>query len=185
MIERNNTGATLDRIFEEVYNMMSEASRIPMTDKIVIDENDLANALDELKAAIPKEVGKAVGLIEEQNKIVNRAYEEADKVMQMAKTEEERILGEARAKADLMLQENEIIKQANIAAKEVEENALRYKEQVMKDADEYAESIKNDVLKYADDMFEYLGAELQSAMQGLADNRNEIMKERQKNAKPC
>ena len=55
MIDRS-TSATLDRIFDEMYNLISEANRIPLTDKIIIEESDLAGILDDLKEAIPKEV---------------------------------------------------------------------------------------------------------------------------------
>ena len=58
MIDRS-TSATLDRIFDEMYNLISEANRIPLTDKIIIEESDLAGILDDLKEAIPKEVKSA------------------------------------------------------------------------------------------------------------------------------
>ena len=65
MIDRS-TSATLDRIFDEMYNLISEANRIPLTDKIIIEESDLAGILDDLKEAIPKEVKSATRLLEEQ-----------------------------------------------------------------------------------------------------------------------
>ena len=39
MIDRS-TSATLDRIFDEMYNLISEANSIPLTDKIIIEESD-------------------------------------------------------------------------------------------------------------------------------------------------
>ena len=87
MIERNNTSVTLDRIFEDIYNLVTEANRIPLTDKVIIEANDLADALDELKAAIPKEVRNASQVLEEQKSIVNKAYEDADRIVEQAKAE--------------------------------------------------------------------------------------------------
>ena len=92
MIERNNTSVTLDRIFEDIYNLVTEANRIPLTDKVIIEANDLADALDELKAAIPKEVRNASQVLEEQKSIVNKAYEDADRIVEQAKAEAERIV---------------------------------------------------------------------------------------------
>lgn len=178
MIERNNTSATLDRIFEEVYNMISEASRIPLTDKIIIEESDLAGVLDELKAAIPKEVRSASQVLEEQKSIVNKAYEEADRIVQNAKNEAERIVGVANAEAERMVQQEEVVKQANAVAEDIKVNALRYQEEVKQEANDYAERVKQDSLQYADDMLAYLGSNLQSALQGLSDNRNSILEER-------
>ena len=145
MIERNNTSATLDRIFEEVYNIITEANRIPLTEKIIIEESDLAGALDELKAAIPKEVRNASQVLEEQKSIVNKAYEEADRIVQQAKAEAERIVGVANAEADRIVQEEEIVKQANAVAEEIRSNALRYQEEVKaeeKPAEKVEESVE-------------------------------------------
>lgn len=179
MIERNNTNVALDRIFEEMYNMISEASRIPLTDKIIIEESDLANVLDDLKEAIPKEVKSASQVLEEQKTIVNNAYAEADRIVQQAKAEAERIVAIANAEAERKVQEEEIVKQANAVAEDIKTNALRYQDEVKRDADDYAERIKQDSLQYADDMLAYLGGNLQSALQGLADNRSSINAERQ------
>ena len=45
MIDKS-TSAALDRIFDEMYNLISAASRIPLTDKIIVEESDLAEILD-------------------------------------------------------------------------------------------------------------------------------------------
>lgn len=178
MIERNNTNVALDRIFEEVYEMLASARRLPLVDKVIIEENDFISILDDLKEAIPKEVRSASQVLEEQKSIVNKAYEEADRIVQQAKSEAERIVGAASAEADRKVQQEEIVKQANAVAEDIKANALRYQEEVKQEADEYAERVKQESLQYADDMLAYLGSNLQSALQGLADNRGSIMEER-------
>ena len=52
------------------------------------------------------------------------------------------------------------------------------------EADAYAERVKMDVLQYADDMLAYLSGNLQSALQGLNDNRGSVNEERRKLAAP-
>ncbi len=177
MLERSNTNMTLDRIFEEIFNMINGASRIPLTDKIIIEENDLACALDNLKDAIPKEVSNASHVLEEQKNIVNKAYEEADKIVQQAKDEAERIIGRATAEADSKIQEEEIVKQATIVAEDIKADALHYQEEIKRDADDYATRVKHGSLQYADDILAYLINNLQSALQGLTDNRSSINEE--------
>ncbi len=177
MIERNNTNVALDRIFEEVYTMIAEARGVPFTEKIMLDEGDLANLIDDLKDAIPREIKSATQVLEEQKSIVNRAYAEADRIVQQAKDEGARIVAAAQAEADAKLQQEEIVKQANAVAEEIKNNALRYQEETREAADDYAMRVKQDSLQYADDMLAYLGANLQSALQGMADNRNNISSE--------
>ncbi len=180
MIERNNTNVALDRIFEEVYTLMSEARRVPFTEKLMIDENELANILDDLKEAIPREIKNATQVLVEQKNIVNKAYADADRIVQQAKNEAERVIAAAQAEAETKLQEEEIIKQANAVAEEIKGNALRYQEETKNAADEYALRVKQESLQYADDMLAYLGQNLQSALQGLTDNRDSVSNEMRK-----
>lgn len=177
MIERNNTNVALDRLFEELYNMIAEAKSVPFTEKILLDESDLANLIEDLKEAIPREIKSATQVLEEQKSIVNRAYADADRIVQQAKDEATRIVAAAQAEADAKIQQEEIVKQANAVAEEIKNNALRYQEETKAAADDYALRVKHDSLQYADDMLAYLGENLQSALQGMADNRENISNE--------
>ena len=100
MIERNKTNVALDGLFEQFLNLISEARRVPLVDKIMVDENDLLNIIDDLKEAIPREIKSANQVLEEQKNIVNKAYADADRIVQQAKDEAERIV--SVAKAELM-----------------------------------------------------------------------------------
>ena len=100
MIERNKTNVALDGLFEQFLNLISEARRVPLVDKIMVDENDLLNIIDDLKEAIPREIKSANQVLEEQKNIVNKAYADADRIVQQAKDEAERIVSVAQAEAD-------------------------------------------------------------------------------------
>ena len=178
MIERNNNiNVALEKLFEEFYNMIAGARNVPFTEKIMLDEDDLVNLIEDLKNAIPREIKSATQVLEEQKNIVNKAYADADRIVQQAKNEAERILGVAQAEADAKIQQEEVVKQASAVAEEIKANALRYQEETKAAADEYALRVKQDSLQYADDMLGYLGENLQSALQGLQDNRQNIAKE--------
>ena len=189
MIERSNTNVALEKLFEEVYNMMAEAKRVPFTERIMLDESDLANALDDLKDAIPREIKSANQVLEEQKNIVNKAYADADRIVQEAKAEAERLLNVAQA--DAKVQQEEIVKQANAEAEEVKASTEQYEsetkaaadayaEQVRREADEYSLMVKQDALQYADEMLVFIDQTLQSAVRSLAENRENIGEEMRK-----
>ena len=175
MIDKS-TSAALDRIFDEMYNLISAASRIPLTDKIIVEESDLAE--------IPREVKSAAKLLEEQKAIINKAHEDADNIVVQAKTEAERIVEIAKAEAERLVRQEEVVQQAQSFAEDIKNTALRHEQEVKEEADAYAERVKMDVLQYADDMLAYLSGNLQSALQGLNDNRNSVNDERRKLAAP-
>ena len=180
MIERNNTSVTLDRIFEDIYTLVTEANRIPLTDKVIIEANDLADALDELKAAIPKEVRNASQVLEEQKTIVNKAYEDSDRIIEQAKAEAER-----------MIKQEEIVKEASKIAEEIKANALRYQEEVKAEAEnfaretrmeacDFADATKMEALQYVDNMLEFFETRFSEDLKTLATNRDSVLYEIQK-----
>ena len=180
MIERNNTSVTLDRIFEDIYNLVTEANRIPLTDKVIIEANDLADALDELKAAIPKEVRNASQVLEEQKSIVNKAYEDADRIVEQAKAEAERIVAIAEAEAERMIKQEEIVKEASAIAEEIKANALRQQEEVKAEAEDFANVTKLEALQYVDNMLEFFETRFSEDLKTLATNRDSVLFEIQK-----
>ncbi len=191
MIERSNTNIALEKLFEEVYDMMANAKRVPFTEKIMLDESDLANALDDLKDAIPREIKSANQVLEEQKNIVNKAYADADRIVQEAKAEAERLVNVAQAEADAKVQQEEVVKQANAVAEEVKNETQQYEdetraaadayaEQVKRAADEYAVSVKQEALQYVDEMLVFIDQTLQDAVRNIAGNRESISEELRK-----
>ena len=56
----------LDKILDEMEGIVMEASRIPLMDKIMVDEGEITMVMDKLRAAVPLEVKRAHDLLEEQ-----------------------------------------------------------------------------------------------------------------------
>ena len=158
--------------------MISEANRIPLTDKIIVEESDLSAILDDLKEAIPKEVKRASEVLTESQKIMSSAKEEAAATVEKANLEAEHIITAAKEEADRLVRQEEIVRQAEMLSKDIKTSAQRYEDEVKQGADQYADQVKTDSLQYADDMLGYLGNSLQSALRAIEDNRNSVNEER-------
>lgn len=178
MLERLSTNVTLDQIFDDLYNLISEANRIPLTDKIIVEESDLSAILDDLKEAIPKEVKRASEVLTESQKIMSSAKEEAAATVEKANLEAEHIITAAKEEADRLVRQEEIVRQAEMLSKDIKTSAQRYEDELKQGADQYADQVKTDSLQYADDMLGYLGNSLQSALRAIEDNRNSVNEER-------
>ena len=178
MLEILSTNVTLDQIFDDLYNLISEANRIPLTDKIIVEESDLSAILDDLKEAIPKEVKRASEVLTESQKIMSSAKEEAAATVEKANLEAEHIITAAKEEADRLVRQEEIVRQAEMLSKDIKTSAQRYEDEVKQGADQYADQVKTDSLQYADDMLGYLGNSLQSALRAIEDNRNSVNEER-------
>lgn len=185
MIERSNANVALEKLFDEVYEMVEAARKVPFMDKIMLNEDDLVGILDDLKKAIPQEIKTANDVLEEQKNIVNKAYADADHIVQEAKAEAARLISVAEAEAEAKLQQEEVVKQANAVAEEVKAEVAQYAEerkaaadayaeQVRRDADEYVLKVKTECLDYSESMLVYIDQTLQSAVKNLEENRTSI-----------
>ena len=178
MLERLSTNVTLDQIFDDLYNLISEANRIPLTDKIIVEESDLSAILEDLKEAIPKEVKNAGKVLEDSKNILNSAREEAAATVEKANAEAEHIITAAKEEAERLVRQEEIVRQAEMLAKDIKASAQRYEDEVKQGADQYADQVKSDSLVYAEDMLSYLSNSLQSALRAIDDNRASVGEER-------
>lgn len=186
MLDKNHiTNTTLNNLFDQAFEMVSSARRLPIMDKMLIDENELVGILDDLKEAIPKEIKTANQILEEQKKILNQANAEAHRIVESAKMEAETMVEKARQTSEYMIKQETIVQEAQRVSdeireaavtfqKETESQAQAYRAEVEGNADEYALRVKKEALQYADDMLAYLGSNLQSALNGLNDNRSNV-----------
>ncbi|MEG2344229.1 MAG: hypothetical protein RSB52_08720, partial [Acidaminococcaceae bacterium] len=77
----------LEKILDEMENIIVDASRIPLTEKIIVEESDLSVVMDKLREAVPLEIKRAHDLLEEQKNIISNSRAEAERIVEQAKTE--------------------------------------------------------------------------------------------------
>lgn len=176
MRERQGKNVTLDRIFEDVYNLITEASRIPLSNKIILNEDELSEVLERFREAIPNEVHEAGQVLDEQHNIVNRARLDAAAIVEQAENKAGRILADASAKVELMVQEEEIYKQAVEEAEAMKQQAEAYCEEQLRKNNEQVYQMKSDVLDYSEQMFSYLINQTSSALESLDACRQNVEK---------
>jgi len=73
------------RLVDELENLVGNTSRIPFTSNIIVNEEDLYDIIDQMRASIPREIKEARRTEAERQKILARAKEEADRLVNMAK----------------------------------------------------------------------------------------------------
>ncbi len=121
---------TIDEILEEMENLLVDATRVPFTNKRVIEEDDLTRLIDELQAAVPGEIVEAGRLLNERNRIIEEAKKEAQATLDQTKAYVERLTDENAITQQAQEQAAEIIQQAHNKARDLQCDALRYAEEV-------------------------------------------------------
>lgn len=156
--ERESSGVLqmVDRLEELVEN----ATRIPLTGKVMVEARTFLDLLDQLRGMLPAEIGEARRLAREREKILAEAGRRAEEIREQARQEAERYL-----------QETEIFKQASARAQEL-----------LRKAETAAQEIHHGAESYADELLGRLELTLEKALAGVKQGRQELKARRARTA---
>jgi len=115
------------QLIERLESLVSGGTRVPLTSRSLVDEQEFINIIDQIRAAVPEEVRQAKRLSQEKERVISQAQSDADK-----------ILNAAREQAMSQLQENEFVRQAQEQADAYVRDAIQRAEDVRRGADQYA-----------------------------------------------
>jgi vacuolar-type H+-ATPase subunit H len=115
------------KIIENLEMQIEQSARIPMTSKLLVDEDSILDLLDKLRAQIPDDIRQAQWITRERERILSDAQAEA-----------ERIVLKAKAYVNQQASENEIVKIAEEQAGKVVHQARREAEEISSHAKIYA-----------------------------------------------
>ncbi len=73
------------RLVDDLEELVNGAARIPFTANVIVNEDDLYEIIDQMRASIPVEIKEARRTEAERQRILSRAKEEADRLVNMAK----------------------------------------------------------------------------------------------------
>jgi cell division septum initiation protein DivIVA len=120
------------QLVDRLEDLIDEGRHLPFSKFTMIDEERALAILDQMRISIPEEIVKATTIIQERNRIMERANEDAARLLQ-----------ESRKKSDELLDQETSVQAAQARAHEIIERAKRDAEQIMEDADKYvADSLR-------------------------------------------
>ncbi len=139
-------------IIEELENVIESASGLPLTDKVLVDKDELLEYIKQIRIELPEELKKAAYINDNRERILVEAQEEADIIVKEA---EDRILS--------LVDEDDITRKANYRAEEI----------IVK-AKEDSVEIRLGSLEYADEVLEGIEENLNRIIGLVQENREEL-----------
>lgn len=143
---------TLEQILDELENMLLESGRVPFTNKRIVEEDDVARLLDELREALPGQIEEANRIIKDRQRILDEAHREAQSIVDQAKSYTAKLTDESVITKQAQEQANEILLQAQKRARD----------------------LQNDAVAYADNVFKHLEGHMEKALQVVHQGHNEL-----------
>lgn len=126
----------LYELFDELEDTVGNASRIPLTGKVIIGEDELMEILEEIRNAVPDELRQAKWVLKERQRIMDEAQEEAGEVVAKSQEYRDQLVAEHEIAAEARQQAEEIVRQAREQSQELQAGASEYADQVLAQLEE-------------------------------------------------
>lgn len=117
-------------LVERLEALVVNARKLPMTSQVILEQAAVLDLIDQMRVAIPEEVKSARRIVQESERVVQKAREEG-----------EQIIGAAQEQAALLLQDQSIIREAESRAGDIEDAAQNKADETMRGADQYASDV--------------------------------------------
>jgi cell division septum initiation protein DivIVA len=114
-------------LLDQLEEVLGAGSRLPLTTRTLVDEQEILDILDQIRVSIPDELKAARRLTQEREQLIADAQAEAD-----------RILRDADAQASERVAEHHLVRTAEHRAADIEDRAMRQAADVRREADAYA-----------------------------------------------
>lgn len=114
-------------VLDHLEALVNQSRRVPLTPNVVINEDELLDAIDQIRVGLPDEIKEARLVLETREARLREAEEQA----------EQTILA-ARERAERLTDQHEITRQATAEAEQMLAEARERNRKMRKDADDYA-----------------------------------------------
>ncbi|TYO97404.1 ATPase [Desulfallas thermosapovorans] len=142
----------LFNVINEMEELIESSPKVPMTKRVLVDEDKLLDYLDRIRATLPEELRQAKWILQERDKVITDSKREAV-----------RIIEDAEKQLEKKAIDSEITRKAHEMSEEIR---LR--------SEEIARQIKQGAMDYADEMLGQLEEKLNSILEQVQENRAEL-----------
>ncbi|WP_287770510.1 ATPase [Megasphaera sp.] len=143
-----------DKLLEDLESLVMNASKVPFTNKKMVEEEEILQIIDDLKESMPAELEQSKKILAERDKVISDAQHHADGMVAQAK--------DYIAK---LTEESELVRQAQERAN-----------QVIQTANDSSEQLKNSSITYAGDVLKYVESTLEKTLSSIQQNRESLLK---------
>ena len=147
-----------DKLLEDLESLVLNASKMPFTSKKMIEEEELLQIIDDLKASMPEELEQSQKVLAEKDKIIADAQRHADSMVAQAK--------DYIAK---LTEESQLVRQAQEQAN-----------QIVVSATKSSDELKSSSITYAGDVLKYVETTLQKTLASIQQNRESLLQSNRK-----
>ena len=118
-------------LIDRLEAMVTGAKRVPISGKLMLDEQELADLIDQMRTVLPEEVRAATKVLRERDSIIAEAQQQADDILKTAHEQAEMLLDQQGLMAEAEARARRYIEEVEADAQERINGADEYARQVL------------------------------------------------------
>ena len=127
----------IDNLMDELEDILEASWRLPLSGgKAMVDTSEVKRILEDIRLALPREVVQAKKIVDERNKILDKAQSEIDAMMKISEEKVKIMVSKSGIVRSAQNTANDIISEANARAQEIKSSTNEYVSNMMKRLDE-------------------------------------------------
>lgn len=139
-------------LLERIEDIIEEASKFPLSNKVMINKDEILEVINEIRLKLPDEINRASWVAKERQRILNEAQSEADELIEKVKEQQK-----------YLIEENEITRQAQ-----------KYADQLVQEAERKASDMKMGAYSYSDEILSKLQDKIRDINNTIEQNREDL-----------
>ena len=139
-------------LVDRLEALVNGSRRVPLSSRIMLEEEDLLAIVEQMRQTIPNEVKQARRVLQDREQILKQAQSEAEKIVTMA-----------RERAEYMINQEGILTMAKERG-----------EQMLSDAQRDAQSTRSEIEQYAVDVLGHLEQQLELQLHQVRNGLHEL-----------
>jgi cell division septum initiation protein DivIVA len=115
----------------ELEELIENSGKVPLTRKLMVNEDSILDLLDRIRTTIPEEIRQAKWIIQEREKVMSDSQKEAMRIMENAQKQVEKQAEDSEVARKAKVVAEEIIAKAEQTAQEMREGARIYADEIL------------------------------------------------------
>ena len=140
------TTVDIQFLIDRLDGMMQQSRRGFFGGKVQVDESEIQQIIDQLRASVPNEIKQARRVLQERENIIKSAQDEAEQIVTFAKQQAEYLTSEHGLLQEAKMRSEGVIRDANDQRDMVINDARRYALDAIISVDSALESLDNAVV---------------------------------------
>ena len=137
-------------LLEKMEDIVEDASKLPLSNKIMIDKEEILEVINDIRLKLPDEINRASWVAKERQRILTEAQTEAEELIEKVKEQQH-----------ILVEDNEITRLAK-----------QHANQILQDAEQKANEMKMGAYNYSDEILSKLQVKIHEINNIIEQNRD-------------